>query len=101
VVCISTSLGAEDEDNSNNNNNIASGYATTENGTAMEVDEEEVDVEYAQAVVRDCWSKIKDGRDLGRSEVREVMMAPVTTNNKGQEHEAMVRMWCDALRMRG
>ncbi len=100
VVCISTLLGAEDADNSNNNN-IASGYDTTENGTAMELDEEEVDVEYAQAVVRDCWSKIKDGRDLGRSEVREIMMAPVTTNNKGQEQEAVVRMWCDALRMRG
>jgi hypothetical protein len=96
VVCISTTLGAEDVDS-----NIDSGYGTAENGTAMDVDEEEVDMEYAQAVVRDCWSKIKDGRDLGRSEVREVTMAPITLGNKDQEQEAMVRMWCDALRMRG
>jgi hypothetical protein len=95
VVCISTTLGAEGADN-----NMNSGYDTTENGTAMDVDEEEVDVEYAQTVVRDCWSKIKDGRDLGRSEVKEVLMAPATAK-KGQEQEAMVRMWCDALRMRG
>jgi len=67
----------------------------------MELDAEEVDIQYAQAVVRDCWSRIKNGRDLGRSEIREVMMASTTTNKKGQEQEAMVRMWCDALRMRG
>lgn len=96
VVCISTALGAEDADG-----NMQSGYDSVENGTAMDVDDDEVDIEYAQTVVRDCWSKIKDGRDLGRSEVKEVMMAPVTTNRKGQEQEAMVRMWCDALRMRG
>ncbi|KAH6877881.1 hypothetical protein BKA58DRAFT_376115 [Alternaria rosae] len=96
VVCISTTLGAEDTDG-----NMNSGYGTMENGTAMEVDEEEVDIEYAQAVVRDCWSRIKDGRDLGRSEIREVMMASNTTSKKGQEQEATVRMWCDALRMRG
>lgn len=96
VVCISTTLGAEDADN-----HVNSGYDTTENGTAMDVDEEQVDIEYAQTVVRDCWSKIKDGRDLGRSEIREVMMAPVTTGKKSQEQEAMVRMWCNALRLRG
>ncbi|KAI4713302.1 hypothetical protein J4E89_002281 [Alternaria sp. Ai002NY15] len=96
VVCISTTLGAEDTDG-----NMDSGYGTMENGAAMQVDEEDLDIEYAQAVVRDCWSRIKDGRDLGRSEIREVMMASTTTNKKGQEQEAAVRMWCDALRMRG
>jgi hypothetical protein len=78
-----------------------SGYTSMENGAAMDVDEEEVDFEYAQTIIRECWSKIKDGRDLGRSEVKEVMMASVATTKKEQEREAAVRMWCDVLRLRG
>jgi hypothetical protein len=45
------------------------------------------------------WSKIKENRDLGKSEIREVMM--VADNLKIQEKEAAVRMWCDGLRLRG
>ena len=67
----------------------------------MHTDDQEIDFEYAQTVIRECWSKIKQGRDLGRSEVREVMMTPVIPAKKGQERDAAVRMWCEILRMRG
>jgi hypothetical protein len=56
-----------------------------------------IDFDYAQTIIRDCWSKIKDNRDLGRSEVKEVLMAPDTE----KENVAAVRMWCDVLRLRG
>ncbi|KAK1919323.1 hypothetical protein P3342_009047 [Pyrenophora teres f. teres] len=101
VVCITTTVGAEDTDDS-----LDLGHASLEDEAAMHIDDDddddqEIDFEYAQTVIRECWSKIKDGRDLGRSEVREVMMAPVAPGKKGQERDAAVRMWCDILRMRG
>jgi hypothetical protein len=96
VVCITTVVGTDSSEDG-----LDSGYTSMENGTAMDVDEEEPDFEFAQTIIRDCWSKIKEGRDLGRSEVRDFMMAPVATSKKEQEREAAVRMWCDALRMRG
>jgi hypothetical protein len=96
VVCITTMVGGD-----NFEEGLESDYTLTENGTAMDVEEEEPDFVLAQNYIRECWEKIKDGRGLGRSEVREVMMAPVTTKTREQEREAAVRMWCDALRMRG
>jgi hypothetical protein len=96
VVCITTVVGAD-----NAEDGLDSGYTSMENGTAMDVDEEEPDFEFARTIIHDCWSKIKEGRDLGRSEVRDFMMAPVATTRKEYEREAAVRMWCDALRMRG
>ena len=96
VVCITTTVGAEDTDDS-----LDSGYTSMENGAAVHVDDQEIDFEYAQTVIRECWSRIKQGRDLGRSEVREVMMTPKIPVKKGQERDAAVRMWCEILRMRG
>ncbi|KAF1847342.1 uncharacterized protein K460DRAFT_383767 [Cucurbitaria berberidis CBS 394.84] len=95
VVCISTGVGAADtvEDSQD------SGYQSVENGADGDGDEG-LDVEYAQSVIRDCWSKITEGRDLGRSEIREVMMALEDVNSV-QERDAAVRMWCEVLRMRG
>jgi hypothetical protein len=82
VICISTIVGAESPDD------------------ALEDGEEQPDFEYAQAMIRDCWSKIKNNRDLGKSEVKEIMM--VQDNIKTfKEQEAAVRMWCEALRLRG
>ncbi|KAL7776474.1 hypothetical protein CFE70_006890 [Pyrenophora teres f. teres 0-1] len=91
VVCITTTVGAEDTDDS-----LDSGHASLEDEAAMHIDDDddddqEIDFEYAQTVIRECWSKIKDGRDLGRSEVREVMMAPVAPGKKGQERDAAVQ----------
>ncbi|RMZ67013.1 mediator complex subunit med20 [Pyrenophora seminiperda CCB06] len=85
VVCITTPIGAVDTDDSQD-----SGYTSTENRTAMDGDDQEIDFEYAQTLVRECWRKIRDGRDLGRSEVREVMMTPVASAKKGQERDAAV-----------
>jgi hypothetical protein len=96
VVCITTTVGSEDSEDG-----LDSGSSSMENGSIMDVDEEEPDFVLAQNYIRDCWEQIKSGRDLGRSEVREVMMAPVSAKTKEQEREATVRMWCDALRMRG
>lgn len=94
VVCISTVVGSDVSDDSNPNTKM-------ENGTAMEIDgDATVDFDYAQAVIRDCWAKIKEGRDLGRSEVREVMMAQEDVKGV-KEKEAVVRMWCEVLRLRG
>jgi hypothetical protein len=83
LVCISTVVGADDPDDLVNSENA----------------EEALDFDFAQAMIRDCWSKIKDNRDLGKSEVKEIMMA--TEDLKNQEKQAAVRMWCDALRLRG
>lgn len=97
VLCITVAVGAEAADDGG----ADSGYTSTDNGAAMQVDEEDVDFEHAQAVIRDCWNTIKEGKDLGRSEVREFMMAPAALAKKGQERDEAVRMWCEALRLRG
>ncbi|KAH7359669.1 hypothetical protein BKA66DRAFT_537881 [Pyrenochaeta sp. MPI-SDFR-AT-0127] len=94
VVCITTIVGGDISDET-------PPESKGENGTAMEIDEEpKVDFDYAQAVIRDCWARIKDGRDLGRSEIKEVMMAPEDVKGV-QEKDAAVRMWCEVLRLRG
>jgi hypothetical protein len=91
-------VGADDSadgtDPSNNNN-------PSEKDTVMDMDGEDADFDYAQALIRDCWAKMRQGRDLGRSEVKEFFMAPTLTAHREQEREAAVRMWCEALRLRG
>jgi hypothetical protein len=69
------------------------------NGT-LEDGDDLANLDYAQSIIRDCWSKIKDGRDLGRSEVREVMMAQDNLQSI-KEKEATIQMWCEVLRLRG
>tara|TARA_R110002003_G_scaffold40_14_gene2784 strand:- start:7174 stop:7506 length:333 start_codon:yes stop_codon:yes gene_type:complete len=89
VVCISTTVGADSSDDT----------ADGMNGT-LEDGDDLANLDYAQSIIRDCWSKIKDGRDLGRSEIREVMMAQ--DNLQGvKEKEATIQMWCEVLRLRG
>jgi hypothetical protein len=87
-VCISTTVGAADQD----------GIQSSLN-SETEDREDQIDLEYAQALIRDCWSKIKENRDLGKSEIREVMMT--SGNLQNQQKEAAVRMWCEGLRLRG
>jgi hypothetical protein len=88
LVCISTVLGADESDD------------TQESANAVTNDEDEpFDIEYAQALIRDCWSQIKSNRDLGKSEVKEVMMAH--DSSKSREKDMVVRMWCEILRLRG
>lgn len=89
VVCISTMVGTDDDE----------WEATTAAAPPAE-EEDAIDFDYPKAIIRDCWSTIKQGRDLGKSEVKEVMMAPEYVSGT-QEKDAAVRMWCEALRMRG
>lgn len=86
VVCISTVAG--DGEDSAEMKGAANGVA------------EEVDFDFAQATIREFWGKIREGRDLGRSEVREVLMAP-KVGGKREEEDAVIRMWCDVLKLRG
>jgi hypothetical protein len=71
-----------------------------QNGDDGSLAEEEVDFEFAQATIREFWGKIKAGRDLGRLEVREVLMLPKEGESR-EEKDAAVRMWCEVLRLRG
>lgn len=89
VVCIATTAGADES-------------AQTEgiDGDAVEP----VDFEAARAAVRELWGAIRARRDLGRGEVREVFMAPSggsARDAKSDETDAVVRMWCEVLRLRG
>ncbi|KAF9691620.1 hypothetical protein EKO04_010484 [Ascochyta lentis] len=88
VVCISTIAGGDED---------AAEVNGAANGAAAE---EEVEFEFAQATIRGFWGKLREGRDLGRSEVREVLMTPKEGGN-AEEKEAAVRMWCEVLRLRG
>jgi hypothetical protein len=97
VVCISTTAGGAEDDEQGDG-------AGGQNGV------EPVDYEPAQAAIRNLWGSIRAGRDLGRGEVKEVFMAPsdtrpgeVTSEKDGNTDEtnAMVRMWCEVLRLRG
>jgi hypothetical protein len=88
LICISTIVGADESEDAQESKN-----------TVLNDAEEPADTEYAQALIRDCWSQIKSNRDLGKSEVREVMMAPDSSNSR--EKEMAVRMWCEVLRLRG
>ena len=86
VVCISTTAGDEDGDTK---------VDGVQNGGG-----EEVDFEFAQATIQEFWGKIKEGRDLGRAEVREVFMVP-GEGGKNEQQDAVVRMWCKVLVLRG
>ncbi|KAF1917374.1 hypothetical protein BDU57DRAFT_555247 [Ampelomyces quisqualis] len=88
LVCITTTIGADDlEDWQKKGKSVP------------EEEEEEPDFDWAQAVIRDCWNKIKSGQNLGKSEVKEVMMDTNTVNK--HENETAARMWCEAIRLRG
>ncbi|KAF2624787.1 hypothetical protein BU25DRAFT_413329 [Macroventuria anomochaeta] len=88
VVCISTIAGGEESD-------------TAGNGTGLNGNgEEKLDFGFVQATIREFWGKIKEGRDLGRAEVREAFMVP-KEGGRSEEKDAVVRMWCDVLRLRG
>jgi hypothetical protein len=88
IVCISTNVGSDDTED-----------AQVHESMDPDDGQDGPDLDCAEALVRDFWNKIRGGRDLGKSEVKEVM----TNHNtlKGQEKEAAVRMWCEILRMRG
>jgi hypothetical protein len=59
-----------------------------------------MDLEFVQANIRELWGKIREGHDLRKAEVREVLMTPEAETEREVE-DATVRMWCDVLRLRG
>lgn len=96
VICISTHIG-EIESDEDTNPDIAS----QDDGTGTTADTE-VDFDYAQAIIKECWRTIKGDKDFGgRAQIRDVMMTPELTTGTEQEREAAVRMWCEVLRLRG
>jgi hypothetical protein len=66
----------------------------------LSADEDTVDLEERQSEVRAVWTLIKSGIEFGKAEVREVMMGQEGVKEDA-EKEAIVRMWCDVLRLRG
>ena len=72
----------------------------TDTLNSLDDGDEEVDFEYAQEIIRDCWRQIKDGQDIGKSEIKEVMMDSEYVDDI-DEKDAAVRMWCEVLRLRG
>lgn len=86
VVSIATTAGAEEDGGED--------VAGQQNGT------ETGDFEAARAAVRELWGTIRAGRELGRGEVREVFMVPGGGSAR-DETDAVVRMWCEVLRLRG
>ncbi|KAJ4363653.1 hypothetical protein N0V83_009949 [Neocucurbitaria cava] len=103
IVCISTLVGSAEEASSTSNSQKPGQNGTAANGNGDDEGYAEgPDFDYAQAVIRECWKKIKEGVDLGRSEVREVMMAAREEVHGGlREQEAAVRAWCEVLKLRG
>jgi hypothetical protein len=92
VICISTVVGSNSDEE----------IDTEDDSQAMETglsDDEAVDFDYAEAIIRDCWNKIKGNRDFKKSDIREVMMAQEYAKGV-KEKEAAVRMWCEVLRLR-
>lgn len=87
VVCITTVAGGEEDEGA---------QSLEVNGNGVEP----VGFEFAQASIRELWGRIRAGRDLGRGEVREVFTAP-KADVKTEETDAVVRMWCEILRLRG
>lgn len=97
VVCISTNVGS---DTSKDSAATAQPGGSRENGNAP--GEGDIDFEYAQAIIKDCWRRIKGEKEFGgRAEVRDAMMLPKLVTTEEQEREAAVRMWSEILRLRG
>jgi hypothetical protein len=88
VVCITTTCGRADDD-------LPSAPSLAE-PLAPE------DFEGVQHDIRGLWAHLNNGVDFGKAETREFMqVAQDFDGKKDQEQEAVVRMWCEALRTRG
>lgn len=92
VVCIRMVVGGEED--------VAPANAEVDGATNGGANgAEEMEFDYAQAAIREFWEKIREGRELGRSQVREVFM--LSNGRREEEANATVRMWCDVLKLRG
>ena len=68
------------------------------NGVIAEMEER---VSQCQNAVREFWGVVKRGagEQMGRGGIREVLM-DADSLVKGQEENAVVRLWCEVLRLR-
>lgn len=83
VVCVSTHTGGSRDD---------------DDPPSLPVDDNAMEFEYAQALIRDLWGTIKKDITFGRSEVREHMqLAQDFGPDQEKTREAIARMWCEAL----
>jgi hypothetical protein len=81
VVCITTNAGSPDND------------------PEFSDFEEEVDFDDVQNQIREVWKNIKQKVDSGKSDIGEFMQEAHDVSGNGEkEREAVVRMWCEALR---
>ncbi|KAF2270101.1 hypothetical protein CC78DRAFT_611766 [Lojkania enalia] len=91
VVCISTAIEDDDDDDDDLRD---SGYMSLDGEV-----EEEIDLGEAQAQIRALWIMLKEGVEFGKAEPREYMMSKELVKGE-REKEAVVRMWCELLRLR-
>jgi hypothetical protein len=97
VVCITAVSGAKNGDINEGEGGEDLGYVSMD---GLGADEDTVDLEERQSEVRAVWTLIKSGIEFGKAEVKEVMMGQQGVKDDA-EKEAIVRMWCDVLRLRG
>jgi hypothetical protein len=76
------------------------GYNSVE-GSSENAEKEQEEAQSAEEELRGMWGSIKNKVEFGKSEVREVLMGKDGLKNKDSEAEAIVRMWCEVLRLRG
>ncbi|KAF2875061.1 mediator complex, subunit Med20 [Massariosphaeria phaeospora] len=103
VCCITTVAGTSDDiDGEGYETEFDSGHTSvTEDGRMEDEDEDEnVDLDDAEKLIRGFWETLREGMDFGRAEVREVMMGKHGLKGNGQK-EAVVRMWGEVLKLRG
>jgi hypothetical protein len=105
LVCVGTEVGDVGGDEygvgQGDGEGEDSGYVSLNGGIRDGEDmEEDVDISDAEELIRGLWGTIRTGIDIGKAEVREVMLGK--EGLKGKTHkEAVVRMWCEVLRLRG
>lgn len=114
VMCISTEIGGATDENEDE---VEGADGEGHGDVDMDVDEEEIDLDDAEQLIKGFWSSIQGGVErLGAKivggEIREVMqdksmvMEHLRAKNKKEgrgrkSEDAVVRMWCEVLRLRG
>lgn len=93
IVCITTPTRADDDDGDDDDDDDADG-----SDVESAADDDRLGLEMLQAEVRALWATITE--DLQLLQVKEFMMEKRTLS-KQVEQQAAVKMWCEALLLRG
>ncbi|KAF2638531.1 hypothetical protein P280DRAFT_72911 [Massarina eburnea CBS 473.64] len=87
VVCITTTASSSSE--------------SSDHAHVMDLGEG-IGFEDVQERVTHVWKEMRKGADLGKGEVKEVLQLTKDVGGENEtEREAVVRMWCEALKLRG